>query len=313
MGCEGSYNDANRQRIRRRELNRQANNQLYNGGYAQNTNQYAQNTYQNVQNRGPTNTNLPQYSKANQQYYQKQDLKKVAQNKNLHLKRKMIDSKFNISMNSIRLTHDEEQKNLYDLVFTYSATENAKISIYFWATQMCNTDGVPTGFSIESKLPKAIQFEVEQGIDVEIDREIQFDESKYKSAPIMNSTSKYFPWVIIISSAGKSKTLESGLSDSQSLITYWNFNKNKTTNTLEIEPFKQVLIALEMGFCLQQIYGISDALEEDKDGDTNNKNNDVEEFQLCVICITEAKDTVVMPWGHLWVCKQCAIAIANQN
>jgi hypothetical protein len=55
-----------------------------------------------------------------------------------------------------------------------------------------------------------------------------------------------------------------GVSDYQNMITYCVFTIDKNTNLLKLKPVKQVLIAFEMGFNIQQIYGINDALEENK-------------------------------------------------
>ena len=70
-----------------------------------------------------------------------------------------------------------------------------------------------------------------------------------------------------------------------------------------------------MGFNLQQIYGMDDALEESKEnGLTAGIDYDMaDSAHQCVVCISEEKNTVVMPCGHLCVCKDWAVAISKQS
>lgn len=63
---------------------------------------------------------------------------------------------------------------------------------------------------------------------------------------------------------------------------------NKTTSLLQIAPIKQALISCEMIFLLQQIYGINDTLEDNKEQDelkmiAGEENGNLEDGQLCVI------------------------------
>lgn len=82
--------------------------------------------------------------------------------------------------------------------------------------------------------------------------------------PLFNCTQNYFPCIIAIDPRKKVEYDNDGVSDYQSLITYCVFVIDKSKNVLKLKPIKQVLIAFDMGFNLQQIYGITDALEENK-------------------------------------------------
>ena len=55
---------------------------------------------------------------------------------------------------------------------------------------------------------------------------------------------------------------------------------------------------------LQEIFGLEEAKKED-DGEDDSKK--------CTICLTEEKNTIVVPCGHLCVCKGCATEFAKQK
>ena len=58
-----------------------------------------------------------------------------------------------------------------------------------------------------------------------------------------------------------------------------------------------MLIAFEIAFNLQQIYGMDDALEDNKEGAmVEGVDYGVgDSGHQCVVCISEEKNTVVMP------------------
>ena len=108
--------------------------------------------------------------------------------------------------------------------------------------------------------------------------------------PLFNHTYKYYPCIITIEPASKPKLSSDGVSDYQNCITYCTLKIDQTTNVLQINPIKQVLIAFEMAFLLQQIFGIKDTLEEKKGDDegefkllAGQEEDELDDGQLCVI------------------------------
>jgi hypothetical protein len=60
---------------------------------------------------------------------------------------------------------------------------------------------------------------------------------------------------------------------------------------------KQILILNEVSYLLQEIYGFTEMEQSQKE---------------CVVCMAEAKDTIVLPCRHLSLCFECA-KVLNQN
>lgn len=301
MGWQGSLDSSSREnRMRRRELVQQpllqSNNNEANLARAESYNEYNQ---------------------AVKDFINKRDFKNLARQNNLNLKGKFIQSKVGVKFNSITLDQDENERNIYWLKFKYSASEQSIINIYLWASVIFNAEGMPSEFTIPKEYPSAIEIEVEKSKGVELKSKKAFiNIEKYEGIPLFNHTHKYYPWIITITPKQKPKNDENGVSEFQNLITYWDFKIDKSTNVMQISPLYQSLIAFETAFLLQQIYGINDALEDNKKGDLRlsavNTDSNMEDGQLWVICISEEKNTVVMPCGHLWVCKDWATTISQQ-
>lgn len=265
-------------------------------------------------NRLPSNNNLYEYTQAAKEFLKQQAVKKIAREKNLNLHGKLIKSKVGLDIRTVKLQQSSNKSNKYYPRFSYSCSEPSKLSIYFCTSQVTNAEGVPTYFTIPTELPSASITNIDEGNGQEFKKKGTnwFDINDYEGMPLFNSTKNYYPWVITIEPRKDAEFDADGVSDYQNLITYWVFKIDKSKNILELKPLSQVLVAYDMAFNLQQIYGIEDNLEEHKDGFGVYDDN-IDDGQKWVICITDEKNTVVMPWGHLCVCKECATTIAKQN
>ena len=209
------------------------------------------------------------------------------------------------------------QNNIYWLSLNYSSKEEWKITVYYCATQTSNREGLPLYLLIPPSHPSATSWIVEKGMNAKFEgkKDCCFDVENYNEMPLFNWTDSYYPWVITIEPTSSPKIGKDGITDHQSLLTYCQFYLDKKENIINLKPVKQVLVAFEMGFNLQQIYGITDALEEKESGlgmIAGVDYDDSDQAHSWVICISEEKNTIVMPWGHLWVCKVCAIDMSKQ-
>ncbi|KAK8698117.1 hypothetical protein V6N13_114248 [Hibiscus sabdariffa] len=67
----------------------------------------------------------------------------------------------------------------------------------------------------------------------------------------------------------------------------------------EVQVIKQILWIEGIRYELRDIYGFENCNEQGLDDDS-------ETFGTCVICMTEPKDTVVLPCRHMCMCSDCA-------
>ena len=83
---------------------------------------------------------------------------------------------------------------------------------------------------------------------------------------------------------------------------------------------KQRLTVDSLTFLLQEVYGLSRPGEGEGEGDAVSLNSQTtcSSLQLdpgeeCIVCLAEAKDTLILPCRHLTTCAQCASALKYQS
>lgn len=94
----------------------------------------------------------------------------------------------------------------------------------------------------------------------------------------------------------------------QSQTTYAKFVK-EPDNSWSVKVLKQKLWFEGEGYELQEIYG----MEGNKATPAAGPSDDDIEGRECVICMSEERDTTVLPCRHLCMCDECARALRNQT
>uniref|UniRef100_A0AC35U6I7 RING-type E3 ubiquitin transferase n=1 Tax=Rhabditophanes sp. KR3021 TaxID=114890 RepID=A0AC35U6I7_9BILA len=99
--------------------------------------------------------------------------------------------------------------------------------------------------------------------------------------------------------------IRSGTKDSkvvekeQAQLTYCNVVKSNDRNSLlMLKPQRQKIFVDGVLYLLQEVYGI-----ENKETDENMLDDNGSE---CVICMSDIRDTVILPCRHLCICNNCA-------
>uniref|UniRef100_A0A5B7B6T9 RING-type E3 ubiquitin transferase n=1 Tax=Davidia involucrata TaxID=16924 RepID=A0A5B7B6T9_DAVIN len=73
----------------------------------------------------------------------------------------------------------------------------------------------------------------------------------------------------------------------------------------QVRVIRQVLWIDKVRYELREIYGIGNSAAE--------SSNDNDAGKECVICMTEPKDTAVLPCRHMCMCSECAKALRLQS
>ncbi|GFZ14090.1 RING/U-box superfamily protein [Actinidia rufa] len=76
-------------------------------------------------------------------------------------------------------------------------------------------------------------------------------------------------------------------------------------NAFQVRVIKQILWVDEVRYELREIFGIGNSSAESFKDDDPGKE--------CVICMTEPKDTAVLPCRHMCMCSECAKALRLQS
>uniref|UniRef100_A0A8C4IRT7 E3 ubiquitin-protein ligase n=1 Tax=Dicentrarchus labrax TaxID=13489 RepID=A0A8C4IRT7_DICLA len=79
--------------------------------------------------------------------------------------------------------------------------------------------------------------------------------------------------------------------------------------SFSIKPLKQKQIVDRVSYLLQEIYGIENKNnQETKPSDDENSDNSNE----CVVCLSDLRDTLILPCRHLCLCNSCADTLRYQ-
>ncbi|XP_030630125.1 putative E3 ubiquitin-protein ligase MGRN1 isoform X2 [Chanos chanos] len=79
--------------------------------------------------------------------------------------------------------------------------------------------------------------------------------------------------------------------------------------SFSVKPLKQKQIVDRVSYLLQEIYGIENKNnQETKTSDDENSDNSSE----CVVCLSDLRDTLILPCRHLCLCNACADTLRYQ-
>ena len=181
----------------------------------------------------------------------------------------VIRNSVNVRRSSLRL----EKNGKGVLVFKFDSAIETKFRIYFKCVEYLNEKKFPI---LASDLDIVETAKIAPGLDQSYSIELP-------SGP----EAEFFPLVI--------ETVPSGDGDTASQLTYIDLRNNRPVVT------KQKLRYGDRGYELHEIFGIEK--NEDKspasiDDDANGTD--------CVICLTNQRDTTIIPCLHLCLCSQCA-------
>ncbi|KAL0555488.1 hypothetical protein IC582_009435 [Cucumis melo] len=222
-----------------------------------------------------------------------------------HQKAVTIRNDVNLKKETLKVEPDEENPGQYLVSFTFDATVAGSITIFFFAKEGedCNLTAVkedifqPVTVHFEQGLGQKFRQPSGTGIDFS-----KFEESEFLK---VNDTDVY-PLVVKAEASTDTQTGPDGTpvpDPMNSQITQAVFAKDK--GEYQVRVLKQILWVNGMRYELQEIYGIGNSVEGDVDGNDPGKE--------CVICLSEPRDTTVLPCRHMCMCSGCAKVLRFQT
>lgn len=221
-----------------------------------------------------------------------------------HQKAVTIRNDVNLKKETLKIEPDDQNPGQFLVVFTYDATVAGRITLYFFAKEGEDCNMTPTKEDVLPPITVSFQqglgqkFRQESGTGIDLSA---FDESELLK---MSETGVY-PLVIkaeAIPTVSEGGNTAPGAANSQ--ITQAVFEKEK--GEYQVRVSKQILWVNGMRYELQEIYGIGNSVDgAEVDGNDPGKE--------CVICLSEPRDTTVLPCRHMCMCSGCAKVLRFQT
>ncbi|XVE76194.1 hypothetical protein DITRI_Ditri12bG0153700 [Diplodiscus trichospermus] len=222
-----------------------------------------------------------------------------------HQKAVTIRNDVNLKKETLKLEADEENPGKFLVAFTFDATVAGRMTVIFFAKEGedCNLTPMkesilpPVTVPFEQGLGQKFRQPSGTGIDFSM-----FEESellKVDEGDIYHLAVK--AEALPVNQNGSDGNQVSGATNSQ--ITQAVFEKEK--GEYQTRVVKQILWVNGMRYELQEIYGIGNSVDNDVDANDPGKE--------CVICLSEPRDTTVLPCRHMCMCSSCAKVLRCQT
>ncbi|XP_026415173.1 probable E3 ubiquitin-protein ligase LOG2 [Papaver somniferum] len=224
-----------------------------------------------------------------------------------HQKAVTIRNDVNLKKETLKLVPDDENPGYFLVTFTFDATVAGHLSVLFFAKEGadCNLKPVkegmlePVTLTFQKGLAQLFKQPSGTGIDL----------STLEEAELLNSGSDLEVYPLAVKAEASPLDCsgsEEGNPRTRSInsqITQAVFEKEK--GEYQVKVMKQILWVNGMRYELQEIYGIGNSVESDFDGNDPGKE--------CVICLSEPRDTTVLPCRHMCMCSGCAKVLRFQT
>ena len=123
---------------------------------------------------------------------------------------------------------------------------------------------------------------------------ISFDLNYLAAFELTKSLNDYYPFIISLNynDAGKQ----------YAMMSYGVFTKDSKQDITGARIEKQVVLINGLPFEIKSIYGLDhdDSTQEGKTVATDDGQS-----EECLVCLSEKKNTLIMPCGHFCICEDC--------
>ncbi|KAF5736823.1 E3 ubiquitin-protein ligase LUL4 [Tripterygium wilfordii] len=224
-----------------------------------------------------------------------------------HQNAKKIRNDVNVHKDTLRVEIDEQNPDQYLVSFVFDALFDGSITILYFAKEESDCRFVP--LFPEAYMPVKIPFRKGlgqrfcqpsgTGIDLGF---FELDDLRKPSAE-----EDIFPLVVSAETCSSTNSIDEPEHEKIPVhmqITQAVLEKNND-DLFQVKVIRQILWIDGVRYELREIFGIaSSSAEEFNDSDTGKE---------CVICMTDPKDTAVLPCRHMCMCSECAKALRLQS
>nr|GLL41048.1 probable E3 ubiquitin-protein ligase LOG2 [Ipomoea trifida] len=223
-----------------------------------------------------------------------------------HQKAVTIRNDVNLKKETLRIEADEENPGKYIVAFTFDATVAGSMTVNFFAKEGedCQLSPVkesllpPVTVKFQQGLAQKFRQPSGTGIDLSMFEEAELSKEGEMDVYPLAIKAEAYP-------DDQSESVDGNTvsASTNSQITQAVFEKEK--GEYHVRVVKQILWVNGMRYELQEIFGIGNSTEGECDDSDNGKE--------CVICLSEPRDTTVLPCRHMCMCSGCAKVLRFQT
>lgn len=232
-----------------------------------------------------------------------------------HQKANTIQNDVNLKKATLRLEKDEAHPGYYLVAFSFDATVAGSISVFFLAEEGANCSLTPAKPHMDYT-PRREPFEKGLGQKFKQQPGTGVMLALFDDEELMKSEDNLFPLVIRMETVPRSPPPDAPPRDSEPLgaaLPDWVHSQitqavieKKDDETYQVRVVKQIIWVGGTRYELQEIYGI-----ENSGGGGNFDGTDA--GKECVVCMSEPRDTTVLPCRHMCMCSECAKVLRFQT
>lgn len=229
-----------------------------------------------------------------------------------HQQAKKVKNHVNLHKDTLKVEVDQENPDSHLVSFVFDALFDGSITIYYFAKEDSDCKFIPV--YPEAFVPVKVPFQKGTGQKFQQPSgsgiDLGFFELETLSKP--SPGEDVYPLVICAEAAVPLLSsdehhydpLQNTISTPHRQITQAVLEKNNG-DPFKVRVMRQILWIDGVRYELREIYGIIGHSEESFD--------DTASGEECVICMTEPKDTAVLPCRHMCLCSECAKALRLQS
>lgn len=242
-----------------------------------------------------------------------------------------IRNDVNLKKNTLKLVADEDNSALFHLEFAFDASTDCNIKIFYAAVEQVSADGTPSfkplkgadGTHPAEARPKGLN----QTFRTRPSHALNTADYAPEELEYAAQHGRY-PIVICLEAVGGSSTSSNASGSSsaqpksavQSQTTFASLTGGAGGDSRGVQPIKQKIQVGATSYELQEIYGIDGAANAGGEGADSGSaaaaadgGEGGENSRECVICMTEPRDTTVLPCRHMCMCSECAKVLRMQS
>lgn len=232
-----------------------------------------------------------------------------------------IRNDVNLKKKTMRLVRDAASSSRYHLEFAFDVAECAECSITVHYAALEDAAGA-SGSSFTplkpSSSPPVQQHGQGLGQSYRSDASHPLDVAKYAASELSHApcapgstAPERFPLVVCLKAGAAGAASSSAV---QSQTTFADLVA-QPGGGYTVLPLKQKIQVGSHAYELQEIYGIEGGATEAEGGGGGaaDEAEGDENTRECVICMTEARDTTVLPCRHMCMCYDCAKVLRVQS